>query len=103
MEEYGWDIIGPAPTLDAALKIIQQHAQTIDVAVLDINIQGYPVTPVAMQLQELNIPFVFLTGYGDADAMLPAQFEHHPTLLKPVRDVELLETVNKLIQASNGQ
>ncbi len=99
MEEYDWDIIGPAPTIDAAMKLVEQFASTIDVAVLDINLQGHSVAPVAQKLRELSIPFVFLTGYGDADAMLPAHFEEYPTLLKPVREEELIEKVNALIKS----
>lgn len=95
MEEYGWRIIGPAPTVEAALKLIDQYA--IDVAVLDINLQGIVVTPVAVKLQGKRIPFVFLTGYGSTDDMLPQKFGNDPILLKPVDEQELLNTVNNLV------
>ena len=83
------------------MKLVEQYASTIDVAVLDINLQGHSVAPVAQKLREMSIPFVFLTGYGDADAMLPAHFDEYPTLLKPVSEEELIAKVNALIK-SNG-
>jgi CheY-like chemotaxis protein len=95
MEEYGWSIIGPAPSVEVAIDLIERH--TIDVAVLDINLRGVIVTPVAQRLTEMGIAFLFLTGYGDTDDMLPAQFKDAPMLLKPVDETDLIQTVQALL------
>ena len=52
-----------------------------DAAVLDINLSGEMVYPVAEQLEALGIPFVFATGYGVAG--LPKRFLGRPVLQKP--------------------
>lgn len=96
METYGWRIIGPAPTVQAAIKLIDQH--TINAAVLDINLQGNVVTPVAEKLAEKQVPFAFLTGYGSTEAMLPDRFRNRPILLKPVNEEELINTVTGMIR-----
>ncbi|HAI13772.1 MAG TPA: hypothetical protein DCM28_18845 [Phycisphaerales bacterium] len=96
MEEYGWHIIGPAPTVEAALELIDK--QKIDTAVLDINLQGQVVTPVAEKLQNRQIPFIFLTGYGSTETMLPESLRDLPTLLKPVNEQDLLNTIDHLLK-----
>lgn len=95
MEDHGWDIIGPASTLSHAIDLI--HTRDIDVAVLDINIQGKIVTPVAQLLLEKKVPFVFLSGYGNMDDMIPKPFKTCPMLLKPVDESALLQTVEQLV------
>jgi CheY-like chemotaxis protein len=54
-----------------------------DAAILDINLAGIPIYPVADALAARQIPFVFLTGYG-VDAVDP-RFSHIPVLEKPVQ------------------
>ena len=65
--------------LGKAVDIIA--TQTFDVAILDLNLAGEPVFPVADELIRRGIPFVFATGYG-ADGVLPA-YRNHPILAKP--------------------
>lgn len=66
LSEAGAEIVGSAGTVFEALRIIERVAQDgeLDAAVLDINLAGEPVTPVADQLAALGVPFVFATGYG---------------------------------------
>lgn len=52
-----------------------------DVAMLDVNLAGQPVYPVAEKLASARIPFVFATGYGSAG--IPDGFRAHPVLQKP--------------------
>ena len=62
--------------------------QAFDVGILDLNLAGEPVYPVADELDRRGIPFIIATGYG-ADGVLPA-YRNHPILAKPYspRDVE---------------
>jgi DNA-binding NtrC family response regulator len=62
-----------------ALPLIE--AQVFDAAVLDLNLAGEPVYPVADELGRRGIPFVIATGYG-ADGVLPA-YRNHTILAKP--------------------
>ena len=64
-----------AEALDAVAK------GGFEVALLDFNLAGERVIPVAEALAERGVPFGFLTGYGAA--ALPPPFDGHPVLAKP--------------------
>ena len=53
----------------------------IEAAVLDVDLNGRSVEPVAHALVRLKIPFVFATGYGD-NGMAPQGFDA-PIIRKP--------------------
>ena len=77
--ELGCEVVGPLGNLDAALLAAREQA--LDLALLDINIGGQPVTPVADALAARAVPFVFCTGYQTA--CLPTRYPAAPTLTKP--------------------
>lgn len=54
-----------------------------DVAVLDVNLDGLEVYPVAERLKASGVPFVFTTGYG-SDGLKP-EWAHMPVVQKPFR------------------
>src|SRR3954451_8078467 len=70
LRKLGADVVGPAPSRDAALALLE--AEPVDVAVLDINLQGEAVFPVAEALRALEVPFVFATVYQGAS--IPPEF-----------------------------
>ncbi len=63
----GAEVLGPAPTVDHALRLVEAVAADggISAAVLDINLDGQRVGPVADRLAALGVPFLFATGYGE--------------------------------------
>jgi CheY-like chemotaxis protein len=63
----GAEIVGPAPSVDDALRLVEAVAADggISAAVLDINLGGRHVGPVADRLAALGVPFLFATGYGE--------------------------------------
>jgi FixJ family two-component response regulator len=65
--------------------------------VLDVNLNGEMAFPVAQRLRARNVPFIFVTGYGDP-SMWPADFRDVERLLKPVQSAELLSVVATLIR-----
>lgn len=75
--ELGCSVIGPCPRLSAGLAAAQ--AEQIDVAVLDVNLNGEESYPVAQLLRERSIPFAFATGFGERKTIFPEA----PTLTKP--------------------
>lgn len=78
--DMGCEVAGSFGAVDAALDWLRDHPSP-DGAVLDVNIGGEMVFPVAEHLRERGVPFVFATGYGD----LPrAGFESVPVLAKPI-------------------
>ena len=63
-------------------------------AILDLNLKGKKVYPVAEKLAALNIPFIFATGGGGKDI---EGFADRPWVGKPFQEVELLVAVEKLL------
>jgi DNA-binding response OmpR family regulator len=79
--EFGCEIIGPACDIGRAIDLAQHH-DGIDVAILDVNLAGQVVFPVADILARRGVPFLFATGL-DAEA-LPADWQGHQTIQKPM-------------------
>ncbi|WP_426000430.1 response regulator [Caulobacter sp. DWR1-3-2b1] len=88
LEDGGAEVIGPAPTVQDALTLIQAHGPRLDRAVLDINLRGEKVFPVADALLALDVPFIFRTGY-DSD-VLPAAYAHVARHSKPLNCTAVL-------------
>ena len=83
--DFGCDVVGPCGTVENALHAVR--TEELDLAVLDVNLAGERVYPVAEALAERHIPFLFLSGYGE-DAIPPG----HPgwkVFAKPFRGPEL--------------
>jgi CheY-like chemotaxis protein len=80
LRRRGAAVLGPVATIQAAADLIAR--QRIDAAVLDVNLQGDLVYPVADALTERNVPYVFATGYDRA--ALPSRYSHIPLLQKPI-------------------
>ena len=85
LAELGHSVVGPVARLKKALEMAQHEA--IDLAILDVNINGEQAYPVAEALAARGIPFVFSTGYGERG--LPPQYRGHPTLQKPFQQHDL--------------
>jgi DNA-binding response OmpR family regulator len=79
--EFGCKIIGPACDLTQAANLARCH-EGIDVAILDVNLAGEVVFPVADILAERGVPFLFATGMG-VDG-LPASWRGHQIVQKPM-------------------
>ena len=92
LEAQGAGILGRVGTVEDALDLIAA-SEHIDGAVLDINLRGKMVYPVADILRAKNVPMVFMTGYDNC-AVEPAYAEV-PRVQKPV-------TVERLVQALFG-
>ncbi|MHB2169712.1 response regulator [Alsobacter sp. R-9] len=60
--EFGATVIGPAGSIDSALELAA--CAPLDAALLDINVRGRRIDPVADQLRARGIPVVFASGYG---------------------------------------
>lgn len=62
LAEFGCEVIGPAPNMAVALKLAAEEA--VDVAIIDVNIRGSKVFPVADVLADRGVPFLFSSGYA---------------------------------------
>ena len=91
--DLGCEVVGPASHVDRALTMLA--AETIDAAVLDLNLGGVRSYPVADALTERGIPFVFATGYGE-DSVLEG-YRFWPVLPKPVERRKLRCVLSAMI------
>ena len=85
LADMGCKVVGPASRLEEALDLAK--IADIDCAVLDVNLGGQPIFPVADVLRERGAPFAFATGYGDAG--LRDVDKGTPVLQKPFRESDL--------------
>ena len=91
--DLGCSVVGPAADVNQALAMID--AESIDVAVLDVNLRGQMSYPIADVLVARGVPFVFSTGY-DKDRLLDG-YRTFPALQKPFHRSDLGDTLAKLL------
>ena len=90
--DLGCTVIGPASRLDEAMALAD--AVELDCAVLDVNLGGQPIFPLADLLRAKGAPFAFATGYGDAG--LRDVDRGSPVLQKPFREADLARVLSQL-------
>jgi DNA-binding response OmpR family regulator len=93
LEIAGCVVLGPIARLAEAVDAAR--SDSCDAAVLDVNLGGRLVFPVAEILSHRRIPFAFVTGY--ATGSLPAEHHARPIIRKPFRKDELLTLVSDLV------
>ena len=77
--ELGYTVAAEAARIEEALDAAKNA--DFDIAILDVNLNGLPISPVADALVARGMPFVFATGYGERG--LPEPYRDRPTLKKP--------------------
>lgn len=78
--DFGCDLVGLAMRVRRAIEMLE-NTQAIDVAILDVNIGGDKIYPVAEVFRDRNVPIVFATGYGRAG--VEADWQRYEILQKP--------------------
>lgn len=86
--DFGCHIVGPAANLEEALALAAE--ESIDVAILDMNLNGTPSLPVADALEKRGIPFIFASGYGGESLSV---HKGSPVLSKPFQERELAKAL----------
>jgi CheY-like chemotaxis protein len=89
LEELGYEIAASLARLADACRVAAKAE--IDLAVLDVNLGGQQIFPVAKILHDRQIPFVFSTGYGASG--IPHEYSGHPVLGKPFSKRDLQQTI----------
>ncbi len=87
LRDGGVEVIGPAASVEKALKLIAATPQ-IDGAMVDLNLRGEMSFPVADALQARGVPFAFTTGY-DGGA-IPERYARVPRYQKPAQATEIV-------------
>ena len=79
LDDIGCSMAASAANIRQASDLLPDL--TADIALLDVNLGGDPVFPIAERLAEKRIPIIFASGYGSAT--LPERWQNYPTLPKP--------------------
>ena len=92
LDDLGCKVVGPASRLDEAMALAGEAE--LDCAVLDVNLGGQSIFPLADFLRAKGAPFAFATGYGDAG--LREIDKGSPVLQKPFRETDLARVLGLL-------
>jgi CheY-like chemotaxis protein len=93
LTDLGHAIAAETGRIEEALSLAKRAE--FDVAILDVNLNGQPVTPVVEVLVERGLPFVFATGYGQRG--VPEPYRGTPTLQKPFQADALAEAIKTVV------
>ena len=93
VEGMGCAVTGLAPRV--ALGVAMAETGHFDMAILDVNVGGENVEPVAERLAARGVPFIFATGYGEAG--VPLLYRDRPVVAKPFRSEQLQAAINKAV------
>lgn len=90
LEEAGCRVVGPVASAIRAWELLE--GTKVDVGLLDVQVEGAPVFPLAEELRRRGTRIVFHTGH-DPSWVVPPQLRDCPCLEKPVAAARLLAAV----------
>ena len=96
--ELGYTVAAEAARIEEALEAAKNA--DFDIAILDVNLNGQPISPVADALVARGMPFVFATGYGERG--LPEPYRDRPTLKKPFQMDGLKQMLQTALDRENN-
>ncbi len=99
IEEHGYDVLGPANSVDRALKLLEKTRP--DVGLLDANLNGETIVPVARRLRSLNIPFALISAYESLDFLESADLTDVENIGKPFNEYRLLTGLKRAFEHGN--
>jgi CheY-like chemotaxis protein len=99
LADLGYTLAGEAGRVEEALALARQGE--FDVAILDVNLNGQPISPVVDVLIERRVPFVFATGYGQRG--VPEPYRGTPTLQKPFQVDALARAIDAVVPGAAGR
>ncbi len=98
LTEAGFNVVGPAPSVAKALKLIEEVG--CDVAVLDVNLRDETAEPIARVLRSRRTPFLFLSAISKDQ--LPSGLKGEVLLAKPAQPAVLVAALNSSIADTSG-
>jgi DNA-binding response OmpR family regulator len=94
LEEAGYHVLGPASTIGKAVALLETGVP--DLALLDVNLGGTDVFPLADELASRDVKFIFLSGHSAR--RLPEPHLRRPLVSKPFLPATVLEAIRKEIR-----
>jgi DNA-binding NtrC family response regulator len=98
LRRQGCALVVTASTIDQALALLD-HDQP-DAALLDLNLNGEPATAVAVALKARGVPFVVVTGYGEAQSSEP-ELQGAPRVDKPANHYALVRALARVMNSGS--
>ncbi len=95
LRDAGYQVIGPASDVSTALGLLQ--GERPDAAVLDVNLAGERVTPVAEVLRAMIVPFILTSGYAAADLHAEPVLRDAVNVGKPSMSELLLKELHNML------
>jgi CheY-like chemotaxis protein len=92
LTDLGHSIAAEAGSIEDAVALAKEVE--FDIAILDVNLNGQPITPVVEILINRGLPFVFATGYGTRG--VPEAYRANPTLQKPFQAEALAQALEAI-------
>jgi two-component SAPR family response regulator len=92
VEALGGEVVGPFRSASQVLE--KDNAFDVDLALLDIHLEGEFVYPIAEKLMQIGAPFIFLSGYELEE--LPEVWRDRMILAKPLTNRALTEALDRL-------
>lgn len=95
VEELGHQVAAKAGSVEQAAVLVRNA--DFDLAILDVNVAGQSINPIAAIITERGLPFVFATGYGTN--ALPEEFRDRPHLRKPFLLSQLRTAIDTAVKS----
>jgi DNA-binding response OmpR family regulator len=89
----GHTVVGPEASVTATIRALSQ--QEIDLALLDVNLGGELVFPIAKMLDGMSVPYIFVTSYSES--AMPPQFRQRSLVRKPYSPELLLAQMQQVL------
>jgi CheY-like chemotaxis protein len=95
LEDLGYAVAGEAGSIEEAVQLAR--SAQFDIALLDVNLNGKSIEPVADVIEGRKLPLIFASGYGANG--LPEKFRDRPALQKPFQ----METLGNMLETVLGK
>lgn len=92
-------VVGPVGSVAKALALLS-GSEAVDGAVLDVNLRGEMVFPIADRLAGLHLPFVLASGYDSA--VIPTRFKDVARCQKPLDMAKVIEAIGLAMDSAGG-
>ena len=96
LQELGCSVVAESGEIGDAIRLAQ--SAEFDLAILDVNVNGKVITPVAEVISARSRPFIFATGYGSSG--LPEEYRDRPSLQKPFQIEALAQTIASTLKGT---
>jgi CheY-like chemotaxis protein len=95
LKAAGVRVLGPAASVGSALSLLS--TQRPDAAILDLNLRGELVTPVARRLRDMGVPFVLSTAYNHLRSDDEQAFSGVTNLGKPLASARCVQVLGEIL------